>query len=87
MAMISGGFGSGTRFIRYTVSGSSFSTVARVGTKIGCTSRTAMAASSVPAKWTDVVVDDPFVVIAAGRALFRADDLVEIVALVQAARR
>ena len=42
---------------------------------------------SVPAKWTDVVADDPFVVIAAGRALFRADDLVEIVALVRAARR
>jgi hypothetical protein len=42
---------------------------------------------SVPAKWTDVVASDPFVVIAAGRALFRVDDLVEIVALLQLAGR
>jgi hypothetical protein len=42
---------------------------------------------SIPAKWTDVVADDPFVVIAAGRSLFRADDLAEIVTLVRAARR
>jgi uncharacterized protein DUF5372 len=40
---------------------------------------------SIPAKWTDVVVPDPFVVIAAGRALFRPDDLTKIVALLQTA--
>jgi hypothetical protein len=41
---------------------------------------------SIPAKWTDVAASDPFSVIAAGRALFRVDDLLEIVALIQAAR-
>jgi hypothetical protein len=40
---------------------------------------------SIPAKWTDVVAPDPFVVIAAGRALFPPDDLTEIVGLLQAA--
>ena len=41
--------------------------------------------ASMPAKWTDVVVPDPFVAIAAGRALFRPDDLATIVALLQPA--
>jgi hypothetical protein len=40
---------------------------------------------SIPAKWTDVVAPDPFDVVAAGRALFRPEDLTEIVALLQAA--
>jgi hypothetical protein len=38
---------------------------------------------SIPAKWTDVVTDDPSVVIGARRAPFRADDLAEIVTLVR----
>jgi uncharacterized protein DUF5372 len=42
---------------------------------------------SIPAKWTDVIAPDPFVVIAAGRALFRPDDLVEIARLIGAAER
>jgi Family of unknown function (DUF5372) len=41
---------------------------------------------SIPAKWTDVVAPDPFIVIAAGRALFRPDDLTEIVGLLRTAR-
>ena len=40
---------------------------------------------SIPAKWTDVVAADPFVVIGAGRALFRLDDLIEIVRLIRSA--
>lgn len=41
---------------------------------------------SIPAKWTDVVAPDPFVVIAAGRALFRLDDLLEVVRLIGLAK-
>jgi len=37
---------------------------------------------SVPAVWTDLVAPDPFVVIAAGRATFRAGDLAELADLV-----
>ena len=37
---------------------------------------------SVPAAWTDVVAPDPFVVVAAGRAAFRAADLAELADLV-----
>jgi hypothetical protein len=33
---------------------------------------------SLPAGWTDVVAEDPFVVIAAGRAPFRTEDLLEL---------
>jgi len=36
----------------------------------------------LPAAWTDVVAEDPFVVVAAGRAPFRAADLLELAALV-----
>ena len=42
---------------------------------------------SIPAKWTDVIAPDPFLVIAAGRALLRPEDLVEIVRLIRAAER
>jgi hypothetical protein len=38
---------------------------------------------SLPAGWTDVVAEDPFVVIAAGRAPFRTEDLLELVGLVE----
>ena len=39
---------------------------------------------SVPAAWTDLVAPDPFVVVAAGRAAFRAEDLVQLADLVSA---
>ncbi len=42
--------------------------------------------ASVPAVWTDLVVPDPFVVVAAGRAAFRAEDLAELADLVSACR-
>ena len=42
---------------------------------------------SVPATWTDVVPPEPFVAVAAGRALFRPDDLLAMVALIQEAER
>lgn len=38
---------------------------------------------ALPASWTDVVAADPFVSIAEGRALFRADDLFELAGLVR----
>ncbi|HXX02263.1 MAG TPA: DUF5372 family protein [Candidatus Acidoferrales bacterium] len=38
---------------------------------------------ALPASWTDVVAVDPFVSIAQGRALFRADDLFELVGFVR----
>jgi hypothetical protein len=41
---------------------------------------------SIPAKWTSVIAADPFVVIAAGRALFRPDDLIEVTRLIHAAK-
>jgi uncharacterized protein DUF5372 len=37
---------------------------------------------SLPAAWTDVVAEDPFVVMAAGRSPFRVDDLVRLAELV-----
>jgi hypothetical protein len=37
---------------------------------------------ALPASWTDVVAADPLVALAEGRALFRADDLIELVGLV-----
>jgi hypothetical protein len=40
--------------------------------------------ASVPAAWTDLVAPDPFVVVAAGRAAFRAGDLAELADLVSA---
>ncbi len=39
---------------------------------------------SAPAAWTDLVAPDPFVVVAAGRAAFRAEDLVQLADLVSA---
>ena len=37
--------------------------------------------STLPAQWTDVVAPDPFVVIAAGRAPFRTEDLLALTEL------
>ena len=37
---------------------------------------------SLPARWTSVEAEDPFVVVAAGRSRFRAVDLIDLVALV-----
>ena len=45
---------------------------------------------SLPAEWTDAVPDDPFVVVAGGRAAFHLEGLValsELVASLAAARR
>jgi hypothetical protein len=42
---------------------------------------------SVPASWTDVVAVDPVVQLAAGRALFRARDLLELAQLMEGLRR
>jgi hypothetical protein len=36
----------------------------------------------LPAHWTDVVPEDPFVVIAGGRSHFRMDDLRQLIELV-----
>ena len=41
---------------------------------------------SMPAAWTDVVAPDPFVVVAAGRAAFRAEDLAGLADLVSRCR-
>jgi hypothetical protein len=38
---------------------------------------------SIPASWTDVAEVDPFVVVAAGRSLFRISDLLELAQLIQ----
>lgn len=38
----------------------------------------------VPACWTDVVADDPFVVVAAGRSAFRVADLLKLADLLEA---
>jgi hypothetical protein len=37
---------------------------------------------ALPASWTDIVAADALVSLAEGRALFRADDLIELVGLV-----
>ena len=37
---------------------------------------------SVPAKWTDVVAPDPFVIVSAGRSPFHIADLLELTRLV-----
>lgn len=42
---------------------------------------------TLPASWTSVVAPDPFVVLSAGRSLFRLDELVRLVALVQERER
>lgn len=41
---------------------------------------------SVPAGWTDIMAVDPVVEVAAGRALFRAEDLIELAQLVRRLR-
>jgi hypothetical protein len=38
--------------------------------------------SSVPLDWTDIGLQDPFVVVSSGRALFRVEDLLGLVRLV-----
>jgi len=38
---------------------------------------------SVPATWTDIIAGDPVVQLAAGRALFRASDLIELAQLLK----
>jgi hypothetical protein len=38
---------------------------------------------SLPARWTSVFVPDPFVVVSAGRSLFRVDDLIRLAKLIQ----
>lgn len=38
---------------------------------------------SIPAGWTDVDPEDPFVVIAAGRSAFRVDDLISLASLIE----
>ena len=38
--------------------------------------------SSVPLAWTDIGAQDPFVVLSAGRALFRLEDLLRLVCLI-----
>ena len=42
--------------------------------------------ASVPARWTSVEAEDPFVVMAAGRSRFRVVDLIELAALLLKAR-
>ncbi len=37
----------------------------------------------IPACWTDVVADDPFVVVAAGRSAFRVADLLTLADLIE----
>ena len=39
--------------------------------------------ASVPAAWTTVLPEDPFVTVAAGRCLFRYEDLLKLVDLVE----
>jgi hypothetical protein len=39
--------------------------------------------SSVPLDWTDIGLKDPFVVVSAGRALFRVEDLLGLVRLIE----
>jgi Family of unknown function (DUF5372) len=41
---------------------------------------------TLPATWTDVVEPDPFLVLAAGRSLFRVEDLLALAPLVAEAR-
>ena len=40
----------------------------------------------MPAGWTSVEAEDPFVVVAAGRSWFRASDLIELASLVREQR-
>ena len=40
----------------------------------------------LPARWTSISADDPFVVVSAGRAYFRVTDLLELAKLIQEVR-
>ena len=40
----------------------------------------------MPAEWTSAAVADPFVVVSAGRALFRVDDLLELRRMIERER-
>ena len=42
---------------------------------------------ALPARWTSVMADDPFVVISAGRSELRVADLLELVELIARASR
>jgi hypothetical protein len=42
--------------------------------------------ASVPARWTSVEAEDPFVVVAAGRSRFRVADLIDLAALLVSVR-
>jgi len=42
--------------------------------------------NSIPACWTTVVAPDPFVAMAGGRCLFRYEDLIKLVELVEKLR-
>jgi hypothetical protein len=39
--------------------------------------------SSVPLHWTDIGPEDPFVIVSAGRSLFRVEDLLGLVRLIE----
>jgi len=39
--------------------------------------------SSVPLQWTDIGPKDPFVVVSAGRSLFRVEDLLGLVRIIE----
>ena len=39
--------------------------------------------SSISSHWTDLVVEDPFVVMSAGRSYFRVEDLLELARLIE----
>src|SRR5438093_2210242 len=41
----------------------------------------------LPARWTSVEAEDPFIVVSAGRSHFRAADLIDLAALIAAFRR
>jgi hypothetical protein len=43
--------------------------------------------ASLPSRWTSVLPEDLFVVVAAGRSLFRVRDLIDLIALVGRLRR
>jgi hypothetical protein len=43
--------------------------------------------SSVPLNWTDIGTMDPFVAVSAGRALFRIEDLLGLVRLIEEIKR
>ena len=43
--------------------------------------------SAIPASWTDLIAEDPFIGIAAGRSLFRLDDLLKLSEFIAAVQR